>query len=71
MAKRVNDHDEPAQKRDSRYDEELLSANWNPVVDLLGASSTQTKPGSGDESARNAAQEDPEAFLRRIYNLGN
>jgi hypothetical protein len=72
MAKRRKDGDEPAATLESRYDEELLSANWNPVIDLLGASCDKTREElSRSDPARNAAQEDPDAFLSRIYKLGS
>lgn len=71
MAKRRKDQDEPPEGLESRYDDALLSANWNPVIDLLGASGAKTKDEASREPGRNAAQEDPDAFLKRIYNLGN
>ena len=70
MAKRRKDQDSPPEGLQSRYGEELLSANWNPVIDLLGASCAKTS----DESSRNLSrgvEEDPDAFLKRIYNFGN
>jgi hypothetical protein len=70
MGKRRNDDEEPAGGLESRYDEALLSANWNPVIDLLGASCEKTRNESARDSER-YAQEDPDAFLNRIYKLGN
>ena len=54
-----------------RYGEELLAANWNPVIDLLAASCarthTQIARGAASEELR---EEDAAAFLGRIYKLG-
>ena len=69
MAKRRNDDDEPA-GLESRYDEALLSANWNPVIDLLGHE-RNTREEPLRDSSRGPAPEDPEAFLKRFYKLGN
>jgi hypothetical protein len=56
----------------SRYDDELLSANWNPVIDLLGASCAKTRDEtSRSPSSSDTAPEDPDAFLKRIYKLGS
>jgi hypothetical protein len=72
MAKRRKDDDEPAVGLESRYDEELLSANWNPIIDLLGASCDKTREqASRGDPAREVAQEDPDAFMNRIYKLGS
>jgi hypothetical protein len=70
MAKRRNEKEESESARD-RYDDELLSANWNPVIDLLGASCAKTKDEASADPSRKIAEEDPEAFLKRIYKLGN
>ena len=54
----------------SRYDEELLSANWNPVIELLGAS--RTRPSAEIRAAaREWREEDVDAFLGRVYKAGN
>ena len=54
----------------SRYGEELLAANWNPVIDLLAASCARTHSqvarGAASEGLR---EEDAAAFLGRIYNI--
>jgi hypothetical protein len=71
MASRRKDDNEPARGLESRYDDELLTANWNPVIDLLGASCDRTREQTSRDPARDAAQEDPDAFLNRIYKLGN
>ena len=70
MANRRKDDDEPAGGLESRYDEELLTANWNPVVDLLGASCDRTREETSRDPALDVAQEDPDAFLNRFYKLG-
>ena len=53
-----------------RYGEELLSANWNPVVELLGASG-----GRAAAEARAPTpewrDEDVDAFLGRVYKAGS
>ena len=67
MATRRRDEGESEAGLESRYDDELLSANWNPVIDLLGASCERTK----EQTARGDAAEDPDAFLKRFYHLGN
>lgn len=71
MASRRKDDDESALGLESRYDEELLTANWNPVVDLLGASCDKTREETSRDPSRDIAQEDPDAFLNRIYKLGS
>ena len=54
----------------SRYGEELLCANWNPVIALLDASG-----GRPAVEVRAAAPEwredDVDAFLGRVYKAGN
>jgi hypothetical protein len=54
----------------NRYGDELLAANWNPVIDLLAASCarthTQVARGAASEGLR---EEDAAAFLGRIYNM--
>ena len=59
--------DEGESGLESRYDDELLSANWNPVIELLGASCERTK----EQTSRSDPAEDPDAFLKRFYHLGN
>jgi hypothetical protein len=71
MASRRKDDDEPAGGLESRYDEELLTANWNPVIDLLGASCDRTREQTSRHPSRDVAPEDADAFLNRIYKLGN
>jgi hypothetical protein len=72
MDKRSKDEGEAAAGLQSRYDEALLSANWNPVIDLLGASGPRTRDDTSRlPSPRGAAEEDPDGFLRRVYSFGN
>ena len=54
----------------SRYDDELLSANWNPVLALLEWSCTRTL-AEASRSAPQVPEDDAEAFLGRFYTLGN
>lgn len=71
MAKyRKNDRD-PDSSESSRYGEELLSANWNPVIDLLEWSCAKTLEDVGDKSKQDLSEEDVDALLGRIYTLGN
>lgn len=53
----------------SRYDDALLCANWNPVLELLQASGT---PGSSRSrsSASDVSEEEANAFLGRVYAFG-
>jgi hypothetical protein len=53
----------------SRYGEELLSANWNPVLDLLQWSCSHTSEVAS-ESPRDVSDEEADAFLGRIYTFG-
>jgi hypothetical protein len=54
---------------DHRYGEELLRANWNPVLDLLQWSCERTRAMTREAPA---ARSDAEAaaFLRRVYSSG-
>lgn len=54
----------------SRYDDELLSANWNPVLALLEWSCTRTH-AEASRSAAQVGEDDAEAFLGRFYTLGS
>ncbi|HYC45539.1 MAG TPA: hypothetical protein VED01_08625 [Burkholderiales bacterium] len=63
--------DEAVEGRDEgRYGEELLCANWNPVIDLLAASCARTASQSARSEAEALREEDAAAFLGRIYTLG-
>ena len=67
MATRRKDEGESEAGLESRYDDELLSANWNPVIDLLGASCERTR----EQTGRIEAADDPDAFLKRFYHFGS
>ena len=51
---------------EDRYGEELLSANWNPVIELLERSCNRTR----ELAERVLREEDADAFLGRIYMFG-
>ena len=53
-----------------RYGDELLSANWNPVVELLEASGRRGAVESR-AATREWREEDVDAFLGRVYKAGN
>jgi hypothetical protein len=55
------------QKKPDRYGDELLSANWNPVIDLLERSCTKTR----QLAERALREEDADAFLGRFYTFGS
>ena len=59
--------DDADKDRENRYGEELLSANWNPVIELLERSCTRTR----QFAERALREEDADAFLGRIYTFGN
>lgn len=50
----------------SRYDDELLSANWNPVVALLGRLHGRAEESHADQ----IREEDAVDFLGRFYTSG-
>jgi hypothetical protein len=54
----------------SRYGEELLSANWNPVIDLLDSSCKRTAADARGTKLE-LREEDVESFLGRIYEAGS
>ena len=61
---------EDAEQHSSRYGEELLSANWNPVVELLEAA--RARPSAETRAAAPQwREEDVAAFLGRVYKAGN
>ena len=53
---------------ESRYGEELLRANWNPVIDLLQRSADRTADLS--RASRHVSDEEAAAFLSRVYRSG-
>jgi len=70
MASDGKDDDRVREEAPGRYDEELLSANWNPAIDLLEASTGGGSHSSPRASAEALREEDVDAFLGRIYTLG-
>ena len=67
MANKQMDGSTPEGEREPRYDEELLAANWNPVVELLSRSCTVTR----ERVTRDALTDvDADGFLNRVYTLG-
>jgi hypothetical protein len=58
--------DEEKKARENRYGEELLSANWNPVIELLERSCNRTR----QLAERALREEDADAFLGRVYTFG-
>ena len=62
--------DDTSYDAQSRYGEELLSANWNPVVDLLSYSCERTADEARRSEAESVREEDAAAFLAHIYTLG-
>ena len=62
--------DDATPEAQSRYDDELLSANWNPVIDLLASSCARTAEEARRAKAEALSEEDAAAFLANIYTLG-
>jgi hypothetical protein len=54
----------------SRYGDELLRANWNPVIDLLQWSADRTRSMTHADTPAARSDEEAAAFLRRIYTSG-
>ena len=69
MTKR-NDRNEPGSGRNSRYDDALLCANWNPALELLAWADASTADHASTASLQGPAEDDPAAFLHRVYLLG-
>ena len=53
----------------SRYDDELLSANWNPVIELLEWSCAKSACDA-PRAQRETPEDDVEGFLSRVYRSG-
>lgn len=53
----------------ARYDEELLSANWNPAVQLLLQSRDPTEQDSIPQLPNDSSGIDADTFLDRLYAL--
>ena len=71
MAKNRDGREPPEAGEDSRYGEELLSANWNPVIDLLAWSCGKTLDDVSRKGGNDMTETDIDTFLCRIYTLGN
>ena len=56
---------------ESRYGDELLSANWNPIIDLLQWSCARTFGDVARREEQHLHEEDVDAFLGRIYTYGS
>jgi hypothetical protein len=54
---------------ETRYGDELLSANWNPVIGLLRWSCMRTLEVARAEEQR-LTEEEAAGFLGRIYSAG-
>jgi hypothetical protein len=52
-----------------RYDEEILSVNWNPAVALIAMSCYQTEQGLRPQLREDLTTIDVDAFLDRVYAL--
>jgi hypothetical protein len=70
MAKDGKDS-ETGEPRAEPYDEELLSANWNPVLALLEWSCARTAADAGRSDRPDIREEDADDFLGRIYSSGS
>jgi len=53
----------------SRYDDELLSANWNPAIRGLATFWYQTSREISPDLPEDSARIDADAFLDRVYAL--
>ena len=70
MARKGKDDKGPADVPAPRYDDALLSANWNPVIELLEWSCAKTLADT-NRAERQLREEDVEAFLGRVYKSGS
>lgn len=70
MAKNRDGGEAPKVGEESRYGEELLSANWNPVIDLLTWSCGKTLDDVSRKTGNDMTESDIDTFLSRIYTLG-
>lgn len=55
--------------RDAEYGEELLCANWNPVLAVLDRAGPRTTQAARPRPRR-MREQDVQAFLLRIYTAG-
>ena len=65
-----DDEGEAAEGGAERYGEELLSANWNPVLALLEWSCARTASEVARSNKPDVSEDDIDAFLTRIYTSG-
>ena len=70
MAKDGKDTGAAEAARAERYGDELLCANWNPVVALLEQSCARTAADSARDTTSSVREEDANDFLGRIYTSG-
>ena len=70
MATRKVDGSAPDSDREPRYDDELLAANWNPVVELLSQSCSLTRERATHDARADLTDTDADGFLNRVYTLG-
>ena len=70
MGTKRKDDGEPESGGNSRYDDELLSANWNPVIGLIEWSCAKTLEEVGKDGGRDLSEDEIDAFLDRIYTMG-
>ena len=70
MARHWDQDGAQGENQASRYDDELLSANWNPVLALLEWSCAKTF-SDVSRSTPQVREEDADAFLGRFYSLGS
>ena len=70
MSKNRGDGSKPKASAESRYDDELLSANWNPVINMLAWSCGKTLEDMSHTPDANMTDSEIDAFLQRIYLLG-
>lgn len=71
MAKDSDGKGAPHAGEASRYGDELLSANWNPVVDLLAWSCGKTLDDVRRNCENHMTETDIDTFLCRFYTLGS
>ena len=71
MAGKDKDAKKKADGPAERYDDELLSANWNPVIELLDWSCAKTLADTDRARRQELRDEDVDDFLGRIYTSGN
>jgi hypothetical protein len=54
----------------TRYDDEILSVNWNPAIAQVAMSCYQTEQGLRTRLPEDLTTMDVDAFLDRVYALG-